>query len=416
MRRWTKLALASLLVVPAGCARPPGALAPGGGEPELRVALAVGATSVTLGGDGELFVTDDGNGEPVGSIPAGVTWTVVPDSVGGGIQLVKPDGARSEPHRGIAAVNVTENRSAAANGRRYRGRIHVIGGPAGMTLVNRVGLESYVAGVVGPEMGARRPNELAAVLAQTVVSRSFALKNRGRWESLGFDAYADVRDQVYNGVVAETPQVWDAVRRTTGQVLRYRGEIIEAYFHSTCGFRTAGVDEAFGTGRGRPYLRPVSDANGRGHYFCDISPRFRWREEWDGPKLRAIFSRTLPALMPLGGDGLQKITDVEVSRTTRSGRVGELRIVFERGDVRIAAADVRGVLRPESDRLLQSAAFQLTVTKSGGQVSRLVAAGAGSGHGVGMCQWGAVGRARAGQDYRRILATYFPGTTLDRIY
>src|SRR5206468_2961740 len=82
---------------------------------------------------------------------------------GGGIQLVKPDGARSEPHRGIAAVNVTENRSAAANGRRYRGRIHVIGGPAGMTLVNRVGLESYVAGVVGPEMGARRSNELAAV-------------------------------------------------------------------------------------------------------------------------------------------------------------------------------------------------------------------------------------------------------------
>ncbi len=56
------------------------------------------------------------------------------------------------------------------------------------------------------------------------------------------------------------------------------------------------------------------------------------------------------------------------------------------------------------------------MTKDGGQVSRLVAAGAGSGHGVGMCQWGAVGRARAGQDYRRILSTYFPGTTIERIY
>jgi len=90
---------------------------------------------------------------------------------------------------------------------------------------------------------------------------------------------------------------------------------------------------------------------------------------------------------PLSGDGLQRITDVTVSRTTKSGRVGELRIVFERGDIRIPGPDVRSVLRPDADRLLSSAAFQLTVTKAGGQVTRLVAAGAGSGHAVGMCQW-----------------------------
>jgi stage II sporulation protein D len=338
---------------------------------------------------------------------------------------VKPDGTTTEPHRGIVVVNVTENRFAMANGRRYRGRIHVVAGRpgsgGGLTLVNRLGVESYVAGVVGPEIGARRPNEDAAVLAQAVASRSFALRNRGRWESLGFDAYADVRDQVYNGVAAETPQAWAAVRRTAGQVLRYRGEIIDAYFHSTCGYSTVGVEEAFVTARARPYLRPVSDASGGGgggggHYYCDVSPRFRWRHEWDRQKLRAIFTRTLPAFMPLGGDSLQPITDVQVSRTTRSGRVAELRIVFERGDVRIPTTDVRAVLRPEADRSLSSTAFQLTVTKDGGEVSRLVAAGAGSGHGVGMCQWGAVGRARAGQDYRRILSTYFPGTSLERIY
>jgi stage II sporulation protein D len=420
MRRWTRRALASAAVLAAAaCPRPTTVPSPGGGEPELRIALAVGVGSVVLGGDGsgELFVTDDGDGQPVGSIPAGTRWTAVPDSASGGtrLRLVKPDGTATETHRGIAVVNVTENRFAMANGRRYRGRMHVIAG-RGLTLVNRLGIESYIAGVVGPEIGARRPDEAAAVLAQAVVSRSFALGNRGRWESLGFDAYADVRDQVYNGVAAETPQAWAAVRRTAGQVLRYRGTIIEAYFHSTCGSSTAGVEEAFTTARARPYLRPVSDASGRGHYYCDVSPRFRWREEWDGQKLRAIFTRTLPALMPLGGDGLQRITDVQVSRTTRSGRVAELRILFERGDVRIAGADVRAVLRPEADRILSSTAFQLTVTKDGGQVSRLVATGAGSGHGVGMCQWGAVGRARAGQDYRRILSTYFPGTTLDRIF
>jgi len=96
--------------------------------------------------------------------------------------------------------------------------------------------------------------------------------------------------------------------------------------------------------------------------------------------------------------------------------VGELRIVFEHGEVRIPGGAVRSILRPEVDRTLSSTAFQLTVTKDGGRLTRLVAAGAGSGHAVGMCQWGAVGRARAGQDHRRILSTYFPGTTLDRIY
>jgi stage II sporulation protein D len=424
MRPSATRALAStfLALLALGCPHPGAAPTPTAGEPELRVALAVDVQSVVLGGDasGELFVTDDGTGQAVGSIPAGARWIAIPDSAtrGAKLRLVRPDGTTTEPHTGIALVNVTENRFAMANARRYRGRIHVVAGRAGggLTVVNRLGIESYVAGVVGPEIGGRRPDELAAVLAQAVVSRTFAVGNRGRYESLGFDAYADTRDQVYNGVAAETPQAWDAVRRTAGQVLRYRGVIIDAFFHSTCGFSTAGVEEAFATGRTRPYLRPVSDQYAKGRYYCDISPRFRWREEWDAQKLRAIFTRTLPAVMPIGGDGLQPITDVEVTRTTRSGRVGELRIVFEHGDVRIPGGAVRSVLRPEVDRSLSSTAFQLTVTKDGGRLTRLVAAGAGSGHAVGMCQWGAVGRARAGQDHRRILSTYFPGTTLDRIY
>ncbi len=391
MRRWAKqlpLSLALLLGCRGGA---PAHLAPTpGAEPELRIGLAVGIPYASLGGaeSGELFVSE-ASGVAVGSIPAGVRWVVRPDSADASkVRLIKPDSTRSDALRGIAVVNVTENRFVLANGRRYR------------------------------EIGPRRSDEVEAVLAQAVVSRSFAIKNRGRWEAFGFDAYADTRDQVYLGVAVETDQVWDAVRKTAGQVLEYQGDVIDAFFHSTCGFSTAGVEEAFGTSRTRPYLRPVSDDRGGGHYYCDISPRFRWREEWDGPKLRAILSRTLPAVTPLsgGGDGLQRITDVTVSRTTRSGRVGELRIVFERGDVRIPGPDVRSVLRPEADRMLASAAFQLTVTKTDGQVTRLIAAGAGSGHAVGMCQWGAIGRARAGQNYEQILTTYFPGTKIEKIY
>jgi stage II sporulation protein D len=422
MRRWMKRFAASVaLLALGGACRAPARLAPapGAAEPELRIGIAVGGANASIGGpeSGELFVSDAASGLPVGSVPAGTRWVVRPDSADPTrFRLIRPDSTRTDALWGIAVVNVTENRFVVANGRRYRGRINITSGRGGLTLINRVSLESYVAGVVGPEIGARRQDELNAVFAQAVVSRSFALKNRGRWEAFGFDAYADTRDQVYLGVAVETPQVWDAVRRTAGQVLTYQGQVIDAYFHSTCGSSTAGVDEAFATARERPYLRPVSDESGGGHYYCDISPRFRWREEWDGPKLRAILSRTLPTVTPLSGDGMQRITDISVTRKTRSGRVGELRIVFERGDIRIPGADVRTILRPEADRWLQSTAFQVTVSKTNGEVSRLVAAGAGSGHGVGMCQWGAIGRARAGQDYRKILSTYFPGTKIEKLY
>ena len=417
MSRWAKRAVASSALLAAlGCPRrsaPPPAAAVGGGGPELRIGLVVGAPLVSIGGteSGELFVTEAATGTPFGSIPPGVRWVVVPDSADSlRVRVTKPDSSRSDALRGIAVVNVTENHFVVANRRRYRGRINVSSNRGGLTVVNRLDIESYVAGVVRPEIGARRDDEKAAVLAQAVVSRTFALKNRGRWESLGFDAHADTRDQVYLGVAVESPQVWDAVRATAGQVLRYDGQPIDAYFHSTCGSSTAGVEEAFATARTRPYLRPVSDDRGGGHFYCDISPRFRWREEWDAAKLRAILSRTLP------DDTLQRITDIVVSRTTRTGRVGELRIVFERGDIRIPASDVRSVLRPEPDRQLASTAFQLTVSKANGEVSRVVAAGAGSGHGIGMCQWGAIGRARAGQDYRKILTTYFPGTKIEKLY
>ena len=380
----------------------------------MRIGLAAGAPSVALGGDGELFLSDDSNGEPLGSIPVGTTWTVAVDTPG--VRLVKPDGSKVDRRLGISAVNVTEGRFAMANGRRYRGRVNVVRDPAGLTLMNRVPVEGYLAGVIGGEMGPRRSDERQAMLAQAVVSRTFALKNRGRWEGQGFDAWADVRDQVYTGVVGETGEVWDALRATRGEVIWYGGALIEAYFHSTCGSRTASVEEAFRTARGRPYLRSVSDESGGGHAYCDISPRFRWREEWDAATLRAILSRTLPAVMNAGGGGLQRITDVAVTGTTASGRVAELRIAFEHGDVQVPGSDVRAVLRPRPDQLLGSAAFQLSVTKDGGQVTRVIAAGAGWGHGVGLCQWGAVGRARAGQDYRTILTTYFPGTNVERLY
>lgn len=414
MKRWQRQALLSVTAALTACPRAPVRAPQLGAEPEIRVGLGTGLDRVTIGGDGEVFLTDDRTGAPLASVPAGVTWTAVTD--GPALRIVRADGSRTAAVQGFSAVNVTEGRFAVVQGRPYRGRLGVFRDAQGLTVVNRVALEAYVAGVVGAEMGRRRADERAALRAQAVVSRTFAVKNRGRWESLGFDVYGDVRDQAYIGVGAESPLASDAVRATVGEVLVYHGRPIDAFFHSTCGYSTASAEEAFRTGRRLPYLRPVSDARPGGGYYCELSPRFRWREEWDATTLRTILEQTLPAVTGLPADAVEPILDVEVSSTTASGRVAELLIRFAHRDVRVGGPDVRRVLRPTPDRILGSAAFQLHVTRAQGAVSRVVAAGAGWGHGVGLCQWGAVGRARAGQDYRTILETYFPGTSIERVY
>src|SRR5207247_84730 len=193
-RRWVASVLAA---VAAGCARP--TVPTIGAEPELRIGLAAARPSVTLGGTegGELILTDDATGQLIGSIPAGVSWTVVPDPAG--VRLRRPDGTTSEPHPGIFAVNVTEGRFAMADGRGYRGRLDLVRNTAGILLVNRVPVESYVASVIAAELGPRRPDELAALLAQAIVSRTFALRNRGRWDAAGPGAHTRLRQQVCGG-------------------------------------------------------------------------------------------------------------------------------------------------------------------------------------------------------------------------
>ena len=91
-------------------------------------------------------------------------------------------------------------------------------------------------------------------------------------------------------------------------------------------------------------------------------------------------------------------------------------IALGSGDVQVDGPLVRQVLRPGSGDILRSNTFDLNASRSGRRITRLVAEGMGNGHGVGFCQWGAVGRARAGQDYQRILAAYYPGTDLQRLY
>jgi stage II sporulation protein D len=378
-------------------------------EPDLRVAVAAGAPRVEVSGTGRVLGVV--NGRAAFGLEAGGDAAVIPTDRSVRVEL---GGGRHEVEA-VTFTTVDPTKYVVVDGKPYRGVVEVVIRHGGITAVNRVGLEDYLLGAVASEMGLREGAAAAALRAQAVVSRTYALRNRGRFAAEGYDVRAGVVDQAYGGVAAETPEATAAVRATAGEVLVYGGELIEAFFHSTCGYRTAVPAEAFRSVREVPYLRSVSDERAGG-YYCDISPRFRWRVEWDASTLRGILRRTVPAVLGVDAAELSEVQGVRVHRTGRSGRATEVRVRVPRGEIPVYGADIRQVLATADGSPLGSNAVQLTTQASADTLVRLTAAGAGWGHGVGLCQWGAIGRARAGQDHRTILSTYYPGTRLERWY
>jgi stage II sporulation protein D len=384
------------------------------GGPPVAIGLVVGSSAVALGGGAALVVTD-GNGARIAEIPAGETWRALPS--GRGVTVSSATGWTSAPAGTISVAPIEAGAGAwvRAQRRDYRGTVSVTTDRTGLTAINRLGLEEYLSGVVGAEMGRRDPREAEALRAQAIVSRSYALRNMGRWRVQGFDFYATVADQVYLGVANENPLARAAVAATRGRVLTYGGAPIDAFFFSTCGGRTAEGTEVF-RNASRPYLRSVSDASPAGTAWCAPSPRFSWREEWTGEALRGVMRRNLPAAARVSEARVTGIRDVRVTGRTESGRVALLAVSLPDGDVTVDGPQVRQVLRNGAGDILKSTLFSLRAETSGGRVTRLVAEGNGNGHAVGFCQWGAVGRARAGQAHEDMLAAYYPGATLERYY
>jgi stage II sporulation protein D len=188
------------------------------------------------------------------------------------------------------------------------------------------------------------------------------------------------------------------------------------------------VTEVWWRQQDQPYLRPVSDKiPGTDSYYCDPSSRFRWTATFEGDQLKESLEKYLGSVTPASEPpvaaspsaprlSLGRITGFRVEGRTPSDRAAAVSIQTDRGSYVVRGNDVRFVLRTPSGSLLNSTYFTAeTTTDANGAISRLVLRGGGYGHGIGMCQFGAIGRARAGQDYKTILTTYYPGTTVGRI-
>jgi stage II sporulation protein D len=380
----------------------------------VRIALVRGERRVAISGTGDWRLYDSGGESTLLRAAAGEMWAV--EARRGALHAVGADGTvmalRPAP---FVARPATEGSFVTVDGKSYRGEIWLFADGDGVTAINRLAVENYLRGVVPLEIGNRAESERAAVEAQAVAARSYAYTHLAPSDTRLYDMVSTVMDQVYGGVKAETPISDAAVAATVGLVLTYHGVVVNAPYHSTCGGRTARASEVWPRSGDEPYLVPVSDRiPGTDRYYCDISPRFRWTRTFTERSLRSVLDRYLRnyVRVPRGGPGHPK--SVKVASHTPTGRVRDLVITTDRGRYTLRENDIRFVLRSGSGEILNSTYFSVEEQHGGarGALTGLVVRGSGYGHGIGMCQWGAIGRARAGQDFREILRTYYPGTVV----
>lgn len=312
--------------------------------------------------------------------------------------------------------------------RRYQGTLEIVVGKDGrLAVLNRVPVPSYLRGVLPSEMPARAP--LEALKAQAVCARNEVMaKIGGRHHADPFLFCASTHCQVYHGHSAAHSRTDRAIRETRGRVMWHpQGRLADAYYSAVSGGHTEHNEHVWFLPadpmlRGKPDLLSSKTAYSRGISHRNIrswlrSPplsyssgrtrlqrrRFRWVRVFSASRMKRMVERRYR--------GMGEIVKLEPLKRGVSGRIYKLRIVGRRRTV-----IVYGELRIR--RLLGNLRSSMFVVEaspsSGSQVWKLL--GGGWGHGVGMCQWGAIERARRGQNFQTILHHYYTTMRLLRLY
>ncbi|HXE73098.1 MAG TPA: SpoIID/LytB domain-containing protein [Candidatus Nitrosotenuis sp.] len=370
----------------------------------VRVALALGAPRAVVEGQGGLTLKPADGSRVLARLPGPVTLragkeglvvssATFQSTVDAPVLLVPPGG-------------VFYLRDGA-----YRGYLKVVAEPGGLTLVNCLPMDDYVAGVLGGEVAADWPSPSLAAMAVAV--RTYALYMARHPEdqsgiaprSPHYDLVNTVADQVYRGRDGESAAFRRAVRTSAGQVLtRADGAVIKAYYHASCGGHTTDSAQVFGTRV--PALAGVEDP------FCGAAPHAFWSRTWSAEQIRGKLAAR--------GWKLGLLARLEASAYDASGRI--LTFVVEDVSGRqlaLSGKELRAVLGyselPSTRCQVRVLASRLGTDGSGArrQVPGTVRfQGSGWGHGVGLCQWGAREMGRQGYSYEEILAHYYPGTRL----
>ncbi len=306
---------------------------------------------------------------------------------------------------------------------KYPGSMEIIPESDGtFRLLNVVPLEKYLRGVVPNELvNNMTPSDLQACMAQAIAARNFAFYRLTTRDSTQFDVYSDTRDQVYSGEQRYQSLSDSAVAMTYGMIVEYDGQPARCFFHSTCGGHTENVQNVWQGQPPLPYLRGVSDTDAvTGKPFCIDSPQFFWTTTFTGHELDKLVRENLSFANPTytGRTITGEVAELKVLDRFESSRVDTLEIKMDNGDVYYVRGDrTRYLFRDKTGMILRSSMFTLKTRRNfAGGIREVTINGRGNGHGVGMCQWGALGMSKLGYSYLQILSHYYPGTVVKKVY
>lgn len=279
-----------------------------------------------------------------------------------------------------------------------------------MTVFNVVDLEDYLKGVLPSEMGQRNEDEIEALKAQAVAARTYAIWKLTEGNSSHLKN--TIEDQLYLGAGAEMPIHTRAVEATTGIIMTFRGKAIAAYYHAVCGGTTIPREKAWG-GEKLPYLKSVDDDS-----FCVWPKSYAWKESFTPSDLNVNLGQYFGSIDKLPARGFGKIININFKEDKNTGRMIEMKVETSTGVFKAEGDKVRWALKRPSvpGAILPSTKFKAALIVSAGAITALDIEGTGNGHGVGMCQCGAIGRARVGQSYSEILNAYYKDIKIGKIY
>jgi SpoIID/LytB domain protein len=279
----------------------------------------------------------------------------------------------------------------ALNGKLYRGWLSLRASKAAtasatgaLSAINFVDLEDYLLSVVPSEMPSKWPEE--ALKAQAIGARSYAVANIGKHGKDDYDVRSTVEDQVYLGITSESEATNIAVAKTEGLVLKNKGQVISAFFHSTSGGSTERAEVVWG--KSLPFLKSVPD-------YDDLSPHFCWQRKFSPSELENAITKSTAY-------DIGKLLTLMVVARSLSQRSTATLLAGTNASHLVDGETLRRVLR------LPSTIFNVTCDNG-----NYVFCGRGFGHGLGMSQWGARALAKQGYNAAQILAYYYKDVSVE---
>ena len=344
----------------------------------VRVAIKSKVSSVTVNINGPGSYYDQTSGTYMGRFAKVINAKI---TVENGFLAINGNVGQGKYRASRVMMIPEEGALINVDGVNYRGQMEFISNGSTLTVVNHLGLEEYLCGVVPKETFASWPTE--ALKAQAICSRSYTIAKCEENYQKDFDLTSP-GDQLYGGASAEAAATTKAVYDTAGNYLEYNGKPLLTFFHTCCGGATEDGEKIFTYVRFYPSGVASPYCKGCKHYVWEYS----------------ISAADLAAKLRTAGYNPGNAAPLQITKRFNSGRVAEIKI----GSAVLNGEQLRKAVGYD---VIKSTRFSVSLS---GSVYTFK--GNGWGHGVGMCQWCTKGMADQGINHEKMLEHFYPGAKL----